>query len=182
MEFLKNILDSIGGVETLVLIAGALVIAWYLHHLSKREKAERKVETLTAARLAETPDAELVNTVVRDLLDSCERARKKSNLPWTAPDMYRMVTEWANPQVNVYSVWVAVKETENGGIAALKASPSHVFFDLAADGFAAIGADGCAAALRDEDEAAFAAALTAEQPLARCAEYIRDNAEAFVKE
>lgn len=182
MLYAATLLENIGGVKTLVLAVLALTIAWYLHHLSKQEKQEKAVQALTAEKLANTPDNELVNTVVRDLLDSCEQARTGASLPWTAPDMYRMVMHWSNPQVNVYAVWVTVKETAAGGIAGMKASPSGAFYDLAADGFEQIGAAQCAAALRAEDEEALVSALEAEQPLTLCVEYIRDNAAAFVKE
>ncbi len=175
-------LEAIGGVKTLILAAFAVAIAWYLHYLSKKEKREGLSPRLTAESLAATPDAELVNAVIRDLLDSCERARQNGRTPWSAPDMYRMVAEWSNPQVNVYAVWVAVKESENGGIAGMKASPSGAFADLAADGFAQIGATACEAAFRAEEEEAFAAAVAAETPLALCIAYIRDNADAFVGE
>ena len=177
-----GLLEAIGGTKTLIMAAVALGIAWYLHRLSKKEKKESAPSRLTAQALAETADDVLVNTVVRDLLESCEQERQNSRLPWTAPDMYRMVANWSNPQVNVYAVWVAVKETETNGIAGMKASPSGAFFDLSADGFAQIGAAACEAAFRAEDEAAFAAAVAAEDPLALCVEYIRDNADAFVRE
>ncbi|MBE6768163.1 MAG: hypothetical protein E7549_04545 [Ruminococcaceae bacterium] len=173
--------EAIGGTKTLILAALAIAIAWYLHRLSKKEKQADVSARLTAETLAATPDEELVNAVVRDLLDSCERARQGGRLPWSAPDMYRMVAHWSNPQVNVYAVWVAVKEAENGGVAGMKASPSGAFFDLSADGFAQIGATACEAAFRAEDEAAFAAALAAEDPLNLCVEYIRDNADAFAE-
>lgn len=176
-----GLFEAIGGTKTLIMAALALGIAWYLHRLSKKEKQENAAARLTAQTLANTPDEALVNAVVRDLLESCEQARQNSRLPWTAPDVYRMVANWSNPQVNVYAVWVAVKETENSGIAGMKASPSGVFFDLSADGFAQIGATACEAAFRAEDEAAFAAAVTAENPLTLCVEYIRDNAEAFAQ-
>ena len=182
-ESLENLyfLESMGGVKTLILLALAGVIAWYLRRLSKQEKRSAAMPKLTATTLAETPDEELVNTVIRDLLNSCEQSRQYRNLPWSAPDMYRMVANWSNPQVNVYTVWVAVKETERNGIAGMKASPSGAFFDLAADGFAQIGATACEAAFRAEDDAALTAAVAAENPLSLCVEYIRDNAEAFAE-
>ena len=182
MLYAATFFDNIGGVKTMILAALALLIAWYLHHLSKKEKQDALAQVLTADRLANTADEELVNTVVRDLLDSCERKRRDSRLPFTTPDVYRMVPLWTNPQVNVYTVWVTVKEIEAGGMAGMKNSPSAPFMALAADGFLQIGAVACAAALKEEDEAAFLAAAASEQPLALCVEYIRDHAEAFVKE
>lgn len=181
MLYAATFFENIGGTKTVVMAALALLIAWYLHHLSKKEKQEELTQALTAERLAATPDEQLVSTVVRDLLDSCEHRRRESRLPFTAPDVYRMVPLWSNPQVNVYTVWVTVKETATGGIAGMKESPSAPFMALAADGFEQIGATACAAALRAEDETAFAAAVESEQPLTLCIGYIRDNADAFVK-
>lgn len=179
MLYAATLFQNVGGVKTLVMAVLALLIAWYLYHLSKKEKREEPFPALTLQRLAATPDEDVVNTVVRDLLDSCERQRRQSPLPWTAPDVYRMVPLWSNPQVNVYAVWVTVKETADGGIAGMKASPSAPFLALAADGFEQVGAARCAAALRAEDAQAFAAAVAEEQPLTLCVGYIRDNAEAF---
>ncbi len=182
MIYAAAFFDNIGGTKTLVMAVLALLIAWYLHHLSKQEKKEKLMQALTAERLSATPDDELVGTVVRDLLDSCERRRRENNLPFTAPDVYRMVPLWTNPQVNVYTVWATVKETAADGLAGMKNSPSAPFMALAADGFLQIGATACAAAMQAEDEAAFAAAVAEEQPLTLCVGYIRDNAAAFVKE
>lgn len=182
MIYAATFFENIGGTKTLVMAALALLIAWYLHRLSKQEKNEKTAEALTAAQLSATPDDELVDTVVRDLLDSCERRRRESTLPFTAPDVYRMVPLWTNPQVNVYAVWVTVKETAAAGLTGMKVSPSAPFMALAADGFSQIGATACAAAMQAEDEAAFAAAMAEEQPLTLCVGYIRDNAAAFVKE
>lgn len=182
MIYAATFFENIGGTKTLVMAALALLIAWYLYRLSKQEKKENLAQALTAERLSATPDDELVDTVVRDLLDSCERRRRESHLPFTAPDVYRMVPLWTNPQVNVYTVWVTVKETAAAGLRGMKVSPSAPFMALAADGFSQIGATACAAAMQAEDEAAFAAAVAEERPLALCVEYIRDNAAAFVKE
>ena len=91
----------------------AVVIALYLRRLSSKEK-QAALSRLHADTLAATPDEALVDAVIRDMLASCEQAQQHARLPWTAPDMYRMVAKWSNPQVNVYAVWVAVKETENG--------------------------------------------------------------------
>ncbi len=182
MIYATTLFENIGGTKTLVMAALALLIAWYLHHLSRQEKKEKLMQALTAEQLSAIPDDELVGTVVRDLLDSCERRRRESNLPFTAPDVYRMVPLWSNPQVNVYTVWVTVKETAVGGLAGMKNSPSAPFMALSVDGFRQIGATACAAAMEAEDEAAFAAAVTEEQPLTLCVGYIRDNAAAFVKE
>lgn len=172
-------------IKNLILIVAALLIAAYLWYLSHREKrAPAPPPPLTAERLRDTADSQLVDTVVADLLAGCDAAR---------PDPYRQTALWANPQVNVYSVWVAVKELESAGFAAVHASPAGAFLPLAADGFAQMDAPRCEAAVRQwlsadpADEAAaaaagaaFAEAVAAEDPLARCVPYIRDNAEAFV--
>ena len=181
-----SIFADVGGVKTLILIVLAVIIAIYLWTLSRREKKPAADAPLTAARLANTPDDRLVDTAVRAMLADCDPSR---------PDPYRQTALWANAQVNVYSVWVIVKEQGASGFEALVASPTAHFLPLAADGFGQIGAPQCEAALRDflaketpdagacaAADKAFAAAVTAEQPLALCVPYIRDNAEAFVKD
>ncbi len=181
-----SLFADVGGVKTLILIALAIVIAIYLRTLSRREKKPAADAPLTAERLTNTPDDRLVNTVVRAMLADCDRSR---------PDPYRQTALWANAQVNVYSVWVIVKEQGASGFATLVASPAAPFLPLAADGFGQIGAPQCEAALRDflaketpdadtcaAADQAFAAAVSAEQPLTLCVPYIRDNAEAFVKD
>ena len=165
-------LEQIGGVKTIVMAVLALLIAVYLHTLSRREKKEAAEAPLTAERLAALPDGQVVNAVIKELLAACEAAKC---------DPYRMTATWSNPQVNVYSVWVTVKEWEGRDFAALADTPSGQFLPLAADGFAQIGAPQCEAAVRAADDAAFAAAVAAEQPLALCVSYVRDNAEAFVE-
>lgn len=180
-----SVFADVGGVKTLVLIVLAVVIAIYLWTLSRREKKTATEAPLTAERLANTPDGQLVDTVVRAMLADCDQSR---------PDPYRQTALWANAQVNVYSVWVIVKEQNASGFAALAASRTAAFLPLAADGFGQIGASQCETALRDflakeapdadacaAADKAFAAAVQAEQPLALCIPYIRDNAEAFVK-
>lgn len=182
--FSLSILANIGGVKTLILIALAVIIALYLRVLSRREKKEAAAEPLTAARLAATPDDRLVDTVVRAMLADCDDAH---------PDPYRQTALWANAQVNVYSVWVVLKEQETGGFASLATSPSARFLPLAADGLAQLPAPQCEAVLRtltaasatDETawtaaDAAWPTALAAEQPSALLVTYIRDNADAFV--
>lgn len=180
-----TLFENVGGVKTIILIVLALIIAAYLWVLSRREKKEKATPPLTAERLAAAPDAQLVDEVVRAMLADCNAAN---------PDPYRQTALWANPQVNVYSVWVAVKELGASGFAAMPKSPSGRFLPLAADGFAQLGAPRCEAAVRDwlaleqPDEAAcaaadaaFSAAVAAEDPLGLCVPYIRDNADAFVK-
>lgn len=177
---MASLFGDVGGVKTLLLIALAVIIAVYLRVLSRREKkATEESTTLTAERLAATPDERLVDTVVRQLLAECESARR---------DPYRMTAVWSNAQVNVYSVWLIVKELGAGDLAALKKSPSGAFLPLAADGFAQIDAPRCEAAVRaalTSDEAAdeaLAAAVAEEAPLALCVPYIRDHADHFISE
>lgn len=178
-----SLFADVGGVKTLVLIVLALIIALYLWVLSRREKkAAGEGAVLTADRLAATSDDRLVDTVVRQMLAECETAHR---------DPYRMTAVWANAQVNVYSVWVAVKELGETRFEALKKSPSGRFLPLAADGFAQIGAPRCEVAVRQALEAevaqgtmdeAFAAAVVEEAPLELCVSYIRDHADSFIKE
>lgn len=182
--YLASLFTDLGGVKTVILIVLAVIIAIYLWHLSRKEKTEAATAPLNAETLAATPDERLVDTVVKAMLADCDPVH---------PDPYRQTALWANAQVNVYSVWVMVNELAAGGFAGLKKSPSKRFLPLAADGFAQLGALRCEAAIRDflaaetperacaASDEAFAAAVAAENPLALCVPYIRDNADAFVK-
>lgn len=165
-------MEQIGGVKTIVLVVLALIIAWYLRSLSHREKAE-VAEKLTADKLAALPDNLVVNTVIKDMLAACEAAKREP---------YRMAATWSNQQVNVYSVWATVKELEQTVFSTLTGTPAGQFLPLSVEGFQQIGAPACAAAVEAADDDAFSAAVEAEEPLTRCIEYIRDNAEAFVEE
>ena len=174
-----SVLENIGGIKTPIMILGIILIFLYLRHLSKNEKKEAATEALTAETLAATEDDKLLQTVVRALFAECEAKKCEP---------YRMAAVWSNPEVNVYTVWAVVKEAEHCMLAGVFDSCSANLLPLAADGFGQIGATACEAAVRaalespkDADNAAFYAAVEAEDPLALCVPYIRDNAEAFVK-
>ena len=170
--YMASIFADVGGVKTLVLVLLAAVISWYLWVLSRREKKEENEVLLTAESLAALPDDQLMDAVIKSLLADCEAA---------GTDPYRRTAVWANPQVNVYSVWVIVKELEQTTFSQVARTPSGAFLPLAIDGLEQLGAPAAAAAVEAADEAAFAQAVATEQPLLRAVEYIRDHADAFVK-
>lgn len=90
-------------------------------------------------------------------------------------------------------MWLICKELDAGSFEEVLEGPSAVFLELAADGFDAVGAPGCAAAVRSvltassEEERAelhadFLEQAEVEQPLEKCVEYIRDNPDEFLDE
>ncbi|MBR5540539.1 MAG: hypothetical protein IKU56_04085 [Clostridia bacterium] len=93
------------------------------------------------------------------------------------PDVYSLIPLLSHGQVAVYSVWLICHELEVADGESLLRSPSGRFLEAAKDGFSLIGAAACAAA---EDETALREAIAAEQPLALCVTYIRDNPDEFV--
>ena len=168
------------GLKLLILVPLALLIAGYLWYLGRREKKEKEtVVPLTAESLTALPDEALLNTVVKDLLSDCDAARD---------DPYRRTAFWTNEQVNVYSVWLTVKELAAAPFEKVAGTASGRFLELAADSFSQIGAPLCEAAVRNalsgeaaDPDGAFAAAVSEEDPLALCVPYIRDNLPAFIK-
>ena len=109
------------------------------------------------------------------------------------PDAYKTVSQLSHGRNAVYCVWLICKELDAGSFEEVLEGPSAVFLELAADGFDAVGAPGCAAAVRSvltassEEERAelhadFLEQAEVEQPLEKCVEYIRDNPDEFLDE
>ncbi len=143
----------------------------------------KKYKVMTREMLDNVPEGELVDAVVCRVLARAEDARR--------PDPVKVLTDMEHGSTVVYSVWVVCKEMAAGDFATMMHSRSREMAALAADGFDAIGAPGCAGAWRAllegaEDmpgaEKAFREAVGAEQPLALCEDYIRDHAEEFIDE
>ncbi len=161
-------------VGTLVMIVLAVIIGIYLHRLDKKEKSDplaalcKQYRMLSAQTLAAIPDGELVRAVVANVMAKTDRHH---------PDVYHLIPLLSHGRIAVYSVWLICHELEIADLDALLRSPSGRFLESATDGFALIGAEACAAA---EDETALRAAIVAEQPLALCVAYIRDNPDEFI--
>lgn len=178
--------------DTLILIVLALIIAGYLWFLGKKEKSDetaalcKTYAVMTEELLASVPDEELVRAVVANLMNKQDKKR---------PDPAAQLPLLSRGRSAVYSVWLLCHELEKQEFDAFFRSPSCRFAQPAADGLERIGATNSAAALRAairtaEDDAqtplweavttVFREAVSAEQPLALCVRYIRDNPDEFV--
>lgn len=174
--------------EFVVLVALLIVTMLALRKVGARRGEDtraarlmKQYKVMTREKLDAAPEGELVDAVVCRVLARAEDARR--------PDPVKELANMEHGSTVVYSVWVACKEMAAGDFTALMHSRSRDIAALAADGFDAIGAVGCAQAWRtlvegtadmDEAESAFRRAVGAEQPLALCEGYIRDHAEEFI--
>lgn len=191
-----SIVANIDG-GTIVMIVLAAIIAIYLYFLEKKEKNDgasalcKRYETLTENTLAEIPDEDLLQAVAANLMN--KQDRKHPDLSVTLPLL-------SPGRCGVYSVWLVCHELEKRDLGAYFATPYRRFAELAAVGFELIGATACATAMgtaceRYQDQKAkekkelsswkdlteqLRQAIEAEQPFARCVEYIRDNPAEFV--
>lgn len=171
-----------------VMVVGVVVLyIWGSHYKGKDSRAEmlqRRYGLMDADKLAEVPDEELVEAVVANIMAKVDKRR---------PDAYKTVSQLSHGRNAVYCVWLICKELDAGSFEEVLEGPSAVFLELAADGFDAVGAPGCAAAVRSvltassEEERAelhadFLEQAEVEQPLEKCVEYIRDNPDEFLDE
>ena len=170
---------------TLVLLVVAVLLlrrigAGHGDH-SRAARLMKEYRVTTAEKLAAAPEGELVDAVVSRVLAQAQDNRRG--------DTVKVLADLQSGPCAVYCVWVVCKEMAADGYAALMASESKHMASLAAESFTAIGAPQCAcafaaltAAADEETERAFREAVAAEQPLARCEEYIRDNPQEFIDE
>ncbi len=173
-----SLIDGVDG-GTLLLLIAAIAVALYLRYLNKRypngETAPTS-EPLTEERINRLSDEDLVRAAVLSILAKTDRRR---------PDVYALLPTLSHGQTAVYSVWVVCNELENAPFADMLHSPSGRFGAAAADGFSLIGAAACEQAMiavmeLPDDDTALRSAIEGEQPLARCAAYIRDNPAEFL--
>lgn len=145
-----------------------------------------KYRVMTKEKLAETPDEELADAVVANLLEKVDKRR---------PDPYLIVPQLSRGRCAVYSVWLLCKELDAGSFEEFYRSGPQEFDELASDGMALIGATECAAVLNRARELAmcleeaeeelaqlhadFLEAMEKEAPLMLCARYIRDFPDEF---
>ena len=167
------------------LLIGAVVCYFLIRRMGNGKKDQsrsamlmEKYATLTAENLAATPDGELVEAVVANVLARAAESRR--------PDPVAELAVMPQPFTVVYSIWAVCKEMADGSYANMKRATRHVV-DAAVDGLPVVGAAATAAALatlRDTHankqdmtaaEAAFRLAVEQENPLALCATYIRDH-------
>lgn len=174
------------GKETILLIIAVVVCYVLLRRMGKDKKDDsraaklmEKYATLTEENLAATPDEELVEAVVANVLSRAADSRR--------PDPAMELAVMPQPFTIVYSIWSVCKELSRGDYKALTHTATKDMVDPAVDGLPVVGAPATAAALsalRDthaakedtaEAEKAFHLAVEQECPLALCATYIRDH-------
>lgn len=176
---------------TWVMILLAIVIGGYLWYLERREKGGKAADllkqyaVLTEEGLAAIPDDQLVRAVAANLTAKQDTKH---------PDLSVLLPQLSFGRCGVYSVWLVCHEMEKRDLAAYFRSPYRRFAGYAAEGFEAVGATACAAAMTAACEAyekketaplkdltdALRKAIQTEQPLSLCVTYIRDNALEFV--
>lgn len=146
---------------------------------SRSAKLMKKYKTLTRELLDETPDDELVEAIVANVLAEANESRK--------PDPLYTLSKLPQPYMVVYSVWAVCKELTRGDYKALTHTATRHVVQDACDGLPLIGATATAEALKNvmalheegedtaEAEKAFHVAVETECPLALCVTYIRDH-------
>lgn len=146
---------------------------------SRSAKLMKKYKTLTPELLADTPDYELVEAVVANVLAEANESRK--------PDPLYTLSKKPQPYLVVYSVWAVCKELARGDYKALTHTATRHVVQDACDGLPLIGANATAEALKSvvalheagedtaEAEVAFHNAVESETPLGLCVTYIRDH-------
>ncbi len=174
--------------EWIILLVLLVVVVVMLRRLgagradhSRAARLMKQYKVMTAEKLAAAPEGELVDAVVSRVLAQAQDTRRG--------DTVRVLADLQSGPCAVYCVWVVCKEMAADGYAALMASESKHMAALAAESFTAVGAPQCAAAFAaltempsEQTEQDFRTAVAAEQPLARCEEYIRDNPQEFIDE
>lgn len=172
-----------------VLVLAALILALYLwgnSHHKKEGRAEilqRTYKTMSREILKKIPDDELVDAVAANLLAKLDNQN---------PDAYKSITILSRGRCAVYCIWMSCHELKSEGLPSYIKSPSRRFFDLTADGFELIGANDCAKLFRqvksfdpfDEEKLLLLQekildAISREQPLNLCRDYIRTNPDEF---
>lgn len=150
---------------------------------SRSAKLMEKYKTLTPELLAATPDEELVEAVVANVLAEAADSRK--------PDPAYTLSKRPQPFTVVYSIWTVCKELANGSYAALMCTATREMVEHACDGLPVVGAPATAAALKAlaeahkagedtaEAESTFHIAVEQECPLTLCVAYIRDHVPAL---
>ena len=148
---------------------------------TRAARLTKQYAVMTAAKIADAPEGELVDAVVCRVLAQAQDTRRG--------DVVRVLADLQRGPCAVYCVWVICKEMAAGEYSALMKTESKHMAALAAESFGAVGAPACKLAWErltqspdEANERAFREAVQTEQPLARCEEFIRDNAQEFIDE
>lgn len=169
----------------LVVVVGLYI--WGSQYKAKDSRAEmlqRRYNVLEREKLDGIPDEELVEAVAANVMAKVDKRH---------PNLDQVLAQISHGRCAVYCVWILCKELDEGSFEELLAGPTGQYLELAADGLDAVGAPGCAVAVRaaldaqTEEERAelhadFLERAEEEKPLEKCVEYIRDNPEEFVDE
>ncbi len=151
---------------------------------SRAEMLQRKYYTLDAEKLAAIPDEELVEAVAANVLAKVDKRR---------PSMEVTLAQVSHGRCAVTCVFLMCRELDAGSFDEVLEGPTGHLLELAADGYDAVGAPGCAAAVRGvltaeteearaELHADYLEKAEEEEPLEKCVAYIRDNPEEFLDE
>ncbi len=174
--------------EWIVLVILLIVVVLMLRRIgasrgenTRAARLMKQYKVMTADKIAAAPDGELADAVVSRVLAEAQARRRG--------DTVKVLADLQSGPLAVYCVWVVCKEMAAGDYAAMMATDSKHIAALAAESFTAVGAPQCAAAFAvltetpsEQAEQDFRTAVLAEQPLARCEEYIRDNPQEFIDE
>ena len=180
---------------TVVMIVLAIAIAVYLFILERKGKKSKDDPCVTYATLSEETIAALDDGEVLRAVAANITAKQTPQFP----DLSRLLPLLSPGRCGVYSVWLVCHELEKRTVEQYFRSPYRRFAPFAAEGFALIGAEACAAAAEaacdwyerkkngdkdlpsaDELTANLRRAIEEEQPLSLCVRYIRDFPAEFV--
>ena len=148
----------------------------------RSEQLQKKYAKMTRQLLDATPDTELVEAVVANIMAKQDPQN---------PQPYYMLPLLSRGRGAVYSIWLVNCELKTNGFDVLYHGPSAPFCEPARDGFVLLGAEKCAQALADAETLTedhdlavchdrYLDAAEEETPLTRCVTYIRDNPNEFI--
>lgn len=180
---------------TIIMIVLAIAIAVYLYVLERKSKKSKDDPCLTYAVLTEDTLAALDDGEVLRAVAANLTAKQTAQ----TPDLSLLLPLLSPGRCGVYSVWLLCHELDTRSLSAYFRTPYRRFAPFAADGFALIGADACAAAMEaacdwyeakkngdkdrpspDDLTAELRRAIEQEQPLSLCVQYIRAFPAEFV--
>ncbi len=169
-----------------ILIAIVLVLMNRRYDKGQKARAEllaMQYKTMTRELLDDTADTDLLDAVVANL---------NGKLDPKKPDPYHTIPLLSRERSEIYALWLCDHELNNGNFHTMQQTGSFRFLDTAADACDQIGAEKCAAALRDafqnaadenvlaDSHVAYMEARGEEDPMTGAISFVRDNAAAFL--
>ena len=134
----------------------------------RSEQLQKKYAKMTRELLDATPDAELVEAVVANIMAKQDPQN---------PQPFYMLPMLSRGRAAVYSIWLVNCELQQNGFDMLFHGPSAPFCEPARDGFILLGAEKCAQAMKDAEELNESDEMTEEHDLAVCHDRYLDAAE-----